>query len=258
MNSSDKLLQPERLEKIKSLIHTQKSVKVSSLSTQFGVSENTIRRDLVELEEIGCCCRTKGGATLIQQGSDRMLFNRRLAHHRGNKRDIAKKAANLITSGSTIFLDSGTTAVEVAEELVTKQHITVITPSLAAANILADIPEITLILPGGIVNHASRSLTGKPAEEFFSDIHADILFLAVKAISIKDGLSDHTLAESAVKQKMISAAHSVVVLADHSKLDKVALSRICSIDAVDTLITDEQADPVFIAQLERIGIRIII
>ncbi|MBI9109311.1 MAG: DeoR/GlpR transcriptional regulator [Spirochaetales bacterium] len=258
MIPDDKLLQPERLDRIKSAIEAKKTVKVSELSQACMVSENTIRRDLIELEEMGYCLRTKGGATLLEQIHDQSPFSNRLAIQKKGKHNIAIKASTLVGSGSTIILDSGTTALELAEELSKKDHITIITPSLAAAEILSGINGITLILPGGIVNQFSRSLTGQPAEQFFAGIHVDILFLAVKAVSLKTGLSDHTLIESAVKQQMIKAADRVIVLADHSKLGKNALSRICSIEEIDTLITDESADPDFIAKLEDAGISVII
>lgn len=257
MKSDDKLLQPARLEKIKVLLEEKKTLKVSALSQICEVSENTIRRDLIDLEQMGYCYRTKGGATLLEHPYDKTPFASRLAFHKENKQGIAKKAAELITGGSTIILDSGTTAVELAEELTTKEHITVITPSLAAADILAGIPGISLILPGGIVNPLSRSLTGQPAEHFFSTIHADMLFLAVKAISLEAGLGDHTMTETAVKQQMIKVADKVIVLADHSKLGKTALSKICSLDEVDMLITDDSANREFTSRLEAIGITVI-
>lgn len=257
MKPVDKLLQPERLDKIKSIIEEKKNVKVSELGRICEVSENTIRRDLIELTEMGYCYRTKGGATLLERGHDKTPFTNRLALHHGSKYDIARKAAGLVRSGSTIIIDSGTTAVELARELADRHHITVITPSLAAADILSGHPDITLILPGGIVDPFSCSLTGYPAENFFTGVHADMLFLAVKAISPETGLSDHTITESSVKQQMLKAADKVIVLADHSKLGKTALSRICPIDAVDTLITDEKASPELISQLEAAGINIL-
>ncbi len=162
----------------------------------------------------------------------------------------------MVTSGATIILDSGTTAVELAQEISQMSHITVITPSLEAAQILSGLPNITLILPGGIVNPSSRSLTGQPAEQFFSSINADILFLAVKALSIETGLSDHTIIEASVKQEMIRSAERVVVLADSSKLDKKALSRIAPITVVDTLITDELSDSDFLHKLRAQGITV--
>lgn len=257
MEEHDKLLQPERLERIRKIIEDESTVKVSELSILCNVSENTIRRDLIELEETGFCYRTKGAATFIPQKQTITPFSRRLRNHHESKRIIAEKATTLIHSGNTIIIDSGTTAAELAEQLVAKRHITVITPSLAVAQILAGIPEITLILPGGIVDPSSRSLTGQPAENFFMNIHADILFLAVKAISIDTGLSDHTIIEASVKQQMIRAANRIVVLADSSKLDKKALSRIAPISAVDILITNDTAGSPFLMTLQEMGITIL-
>ncbi len=257
MNPQDKLLHPERLDKIKSVLEERKTVKVSELSKACDVSENTIRRDLIDLERMGYCYRIKGGATLLERSNDRTPFSSRLALHRESKSHIAQKAAELVKCGSTIILDSGTTTVELAEELLEKEHITVITPSLAAADILSGNQNITLILPGGIVNPSSRSLTGQPAEQFFSEVHADLLFLAVKAVSPETGLSDHTIIESSVKKQMLKAADKIIVLADYSKLGKTALSRICSIEDVDILITDSIADPEIIARFEASGIEIV-
>ncbi len=256
MEQSDKLLQPERLGRILSILEERGTVKVSDLSILCKVSENTIRRDLIELEELGNCSRSKGVATFRQKSQEVTPFSQRLSSHHRSKRAIAKKAAMMVSSGSTVILDSGTTAVELAEELSHKSHITVITPSLEAAVILSGIPEITLILPGGIVNPSSRSLIGQPAEQFFRNIHADILFLAVKAISFDTGLSDHTIIEASVKKEMIKAAEKIVVLADSSKLGKKALSRIAPISIVDTLITDDLSDSEFLNTLRSEGIEI--
>lgn len=258
MKTGDKLLQPERFERIRNILADKKTAKVSELSRICEVSENTIRRDLLELEEAGFCIRTKGGATQAVQTGSRLEspFLRRMENHKRSKHEIAVKAAELIRSGDTIILDSGTSPAELAYELLEKKHITVITTSLAAAGILSDAPDITLILPGGIVHRTSQSLTGQPAEDFFQSIHADILFLAVKAVHLESGLSDHTITESSVKCRMIDCAETIVVLADHSKLNKTALSRTCDIDCVDIIITDSQADKDYTAALRERGIEV--
>lgn len=258
MDWEDKPLQPERLQKIEDLLKERGTVKVSELSALCGVSENTIRRDLMELEEGGVCFRTKGGAGLLKGGGSSLPFSQRIERNRGAKRLIARRAAEEVNSGETIIIDSGTTGMELALEMINKSHVTVITTSLDAAGILAGIPDLTLILPGGIVHETSRSLTGMPAEEFFSRIHADTLFLSVKAVSLEDGLTDHTIEEAAVKRRMIQRAERVIVLADHTKLAKTALSRIADSDAMDLIITDGEADPVFLDALRDRGIKVII
>lgn len=257
MKDDERLLQPERLERIRELLEQKNTVKVSQLSRICDVSENTIRRDLIELEQEGFCQRTKGGATK-RTISEHTSFEKRHRILSECKHAIANRAAGLVTSGLTVIIDSGTTAACLAEKLSGFSHITVITTSLAAANILSDKSDITLILPGGILNPLSGSLTGTPAEQFFSSIHADILFLAVKAISVDSGLTDHNIAETSVKQHMIRCSRKVAVLADHSKIGKSALSRIADIDAADVLITDRKTDPRQLEGFRKLGIEVIV
>ena len=250
MNSQEKPLQLERMEFIKKILSENNSVKVGSLSSLCGVSENTIRRDLIELENEGFCIRSKGGATLAENPTSGIPFSSRTDKNHELKKEIAYKAASLIVPGITIIIDSGTTLLEFAKIVKTKKHLTVITPSLDAAALLADIKGITLIMPGGVLYGPSRSLTGQPAEDFFSSIHADILFLAAKAVNIENGLSDHTIPEASVKRNMIKCADKLCVLADHSKLNRTALSRICPLEDVDYLVTDHEADKDFLEKLK--------
>ena len=257
MKDEEKMLQPERFTRIQELLAQRHIVKVAELSSEMGVSENTIRRDLMALEEAGICFRTKGGAGLLQSSLSGAAFSRRLSRNRGNKHTIARKAAELVKSGDTVIIDTGTTALEAALALRDKEHITVITPSLEAAQVLAGLPDLTLIVAGGIVHGPSRSMTGSPAEEFFTSLHADLLFLSAKGVSLDKGLTDHTMVEASVKRRMIEAAEKIVLLADHSKLDRTALSPLAGIDVVHTLITDEDADPVFLEALRKRGIEVV-
>ncbi|MFP4492038.1 MAG: DeoR/GlpR family DNA-binding transcription regulator [Spirochaetaceae bacterium] len=261
MNEGERPLQPERLEKIQELLENRHTVKVNELSEALEVSENTIRRDLVRLEKAGICFRTKGGAGLMQAGTAGAVFSRRLTRNREAKIRMAEAAAQMVHSGDSVILDSGTTAFELALKLREKEHITVITPSLEAAQALSGYPDLTLILSGGIVHATSRSMTGPPAETFFETVHADTLFLTVKAISLQDGLTDHTMAEASVKRKMIRCSGKIVVLADHSKIGKTALSRVGGLETIDTLITDGSRDPQVLEVLEDLrtrGIEVII
>lgn len=257
MDTKGKLLQPERLAEIRKLLDEYTTVKVAEVSTRLRVSENTVRRDFIALERQGLCRRTKGGATRSLDYQHASPFTRRHNQYHSDKRSIALRAAELVHSGSTIIIDSGTTAAELALQIAAKRHITVITPSLAVANVLADMPEITLLLPGGMMNTSSRSLTGSPAEDFFSSIHADILFLAVKAVSAKGGLADHNIAETAVKRSMIACSDRVVVLADHSKIGRSALSNIAEIRQADTIVTDARADQKELEAITRLGLTVL-
>ena len=109
MNNPEKPLQLERIEKIKNILSENKSVKVGYLSTLFNVSENTIRRDLMELENEGFCIRAKGGATLLGKPDSGHSFSIRMDKNYELKKEIAEKASFLLKPGSTVILDSGTT-----------------------------------------------------------------------------------------------------------------------------------------------------
>ncbi len=257
MNDDSRLLQPDRFLKIQEFLSTRHTVKVSELSRELNVSENTIRRDLVALEEAGICFRTKGGAGLLQSSVSGATFSRRLSQNRGVKSALARASVALVQSGDTVIIGSGTTAYEIAVKLCEMEHITVITSSLEAAQILTGLPELTLILSGGIVHGPSRSMTGSPAENFFDTVNADILFLSVKGVSIEKGLTDHTIVEASVKQRMITCAKRVVLITDSGKLGQTALGHVCDLAAVDTLITDDAADPAFLDLLRKRGIGII-
>lgn len=256
MKGSERLLQPERLLKIQKVLEEQQTVKVTDLSLEFDVSENTIRRDLMELEDAGICFRTKGGAGLLQSLVSGAVFSRRLENHRDEKKMIAHTAAEMVRNGDTIFLDSGTTAYELALKLREKEHLTVITPSLEAANVLTGIPTLTLIVSGGIVQDSSRSMTGPPAEAFFETVHADILFLVVKGLSIEGGLTDHTMPDASVKRKMIAGAERVVVMADHTKLGRTALSKVADLDVMDALIISVELNKEIFKRLEELGVEV--
>ncbi len=258
MNETEKPLQPERLERIRSLLENRHTVRVVDLSRELSVSENTIRRDLVLLEEAGVCFRTKGGAGILPSAGGGAVFSRRRSRNRGAKEVIAIEAARFVHEGSTVLLDTGTTALELALRLREMEHITVITPSLEAAQVLSDLPALTLILSGGIVQPRSRSMTGPPAESFFDSVHGDILFLAAKAVSVEGGLTDHTMSEASVKRRMIGCADRVVVLADGSKIGSTSLSRVAGLEAMDILLTDAEADPVQLAKIREMGIEVIV
>ena len=200
------------------------------------------------------CKRVSGGAILSEAQKTEDIFMKRMSFLKKNKNSIAQKASKLIKPGMTIIIDSGTTASELAEEIKLRSHITVITPSLAVANILAGRSEITLILPGGIVQSYSQSLTGEPAENFFKNVHADLFFMAVKGFSIVSGLRDHTISEASVKKEMLKSANATAVLADHSKFNKLALYPICRINEIKYIITDDSYSAEEREELKKIGI----
>lgn len=252
-------LQVERQLIIQELIQEKQTVKVEELARQLNVSENTIRRDLTALEKQGILKRTQGGAILSEiQSSIRQSFDLRSRKNLAEKEIIGKCAVQLVKSGSTIILDAGTTTQQLANNLPSIENVIVTTNSIEAAYSLMSYPNLTVILSGGILLGSSKSLTGLPAETFFSHIYADQLFLATCGISLENGLTNRNMHEIPVKQKMIEVAKEVILLADHDKFGKVALSSFASLSQVHKIITDEKAPKAMLHQIESLGIEVII
>ncbi len=254
-------LQVERQLLIQSLIKEHQTVKVDELAEKLNVSPNTIRRDLTMLEKQGVLKRTQGGAVLgeISPSSPlRQSFDLRSGKNIAEKERIGKCAAKLIQPGSTIILDAGTTTQQLVNHITTIERLTVATNSLEIAYSLIPSQNLTVILSGGILMGNSRSLIGLPAEQFFSRIHADQLFVATCGVSLEKGLSNGNMHETPIKQKMIEVAKEVILLADHEKFGKVALSPFASLDCVHKIITGEKAPAEMTAQLEHQGIEVII
>lgn len=252
-------LQIERQLLIQALIKEYQTVKVDELARRLNVSSNTIRRDLSLLEKQGVLKRTQGGAMAQDlQPATRQSFDLRSRTNVLEKEIIGKCAAKLVKSGSTIILDAGTTTQQLANNLRHLENLTIATNSLEIAYSLMTNPNITVILSGGIVIGASRSLTGLPAENFFTHIHADQIFLATCGISLERGLTNRNMHEIPVKQKMIEVAREVILLADHDKFDKVALSSFAPLSCVHKIVTDAKAPKHMIAELESLGIQVVI
>ena len=172
----------KRREKILELIREDGSAKVIKLSKIFKVSEVTIRQDLEKLESEGFILREHGGAFLKNVEDSVKSISLLNQENLEKKQLIGKKASELIESGETIILDSGSTTTEIAKNLMGRKGLTVITNALNIALILGAEPGIELIVTGGEFKPPTLSLTGQKAADFFEDIHVDKLFLATAGI----------------------------------------------------------------------------
>jgi len=251
-------LQAERHLIITSLIRANKIVSVEELSKRFGVSLNTVRRDLDALEEQGILRRTQGGAILQEFGHFAQPFHVRKTEYSKEKEAIGLAAAKLVAENDTIIIDAGTTTQQVARNLGGLQCLTVLTNSLEVANDLLPNANLTVILSGGVLRQPSRSTVGMPAEQFFSQFHVDKAFIGVGGISVETGLTNPNIHETPVKRKMIEAAREVIVVADHHKFEQVSLSPIAPISVVHKIVTDAQTSEATIKKFTALGIEVIV
>lgn len=215
---------------------------VGELATRFGVSEDTVRRDLERLDGVGALKRTHGGAHSLQPTATLDSLETRGAIHRDAKRVIARIAAGQVEDGDTLLLNGGTTTLEVARELGAHQGLTVITPSPAVAQAVPTASAHTVHLLGGRWYPEFEVVIGPVALPGTRRLNVDTLVLGAAGVSAS-GFSIPNLEEAEMLQEMIRAAARVIVVADSSKFGRNALAMIASFDDVDMLITESTPPP---------------
>ena len=251
------LLVGERRHRILDLLREHGRVTVESLAGRFAISTVTIRNDLAALESDGALQRTHGGALQRREDDDQPLTVKRTQHH-AEKVRIAKAAAALIQDGETVILDSGTTTAEIAKQIrkLEVHSINVITNALNVAYLLADVPSVRLIMPGGILRPESNSLSGHMAESALANLQADRLFLGADALDPERGVMTPHLPEAQLNARMIAISRQVIAVADSSKLMRRNISLIARVEQLHMLITDTGADQSVVADLQRRGIEV--
>lgn len=236
------MLNREREQEILNILKTTNGfVSVKQLCDTLFASESSIRRDLKSLEEHGLVKRSYGGASLMANYSSIVTFNHRTRQNIAAKREIAKKAASLIKDGNIIFLDQSSTAFYLANEIINRNALTVVTNNIEIMMLLSN-SRIKLISSGGFLSDENRNcLIGGDAQRTFKNTFADIMFFSVKAISDDGIVTDCSREEIVVRETMLKNAGSKVLLCDRSKFDKRAPFKQCELDEVDYLISDGNA-----------------
>jgi len=246
--------------KIIELLKTHGQVNVNELSESLGVTGVTIRNDLAQLEKKRILIRARGGAIKIEQNfadEDYPLSDKQ-KKHLFEKREIGKKAAELIEENNTIIIDSGSTTYELAKNLKRFNDLTVITNALNVATLLAEYNNINVIVPGGMLKKNSLSLVGILAEKGFKDYFCDKLFLGVDGFDLNFGISTPNPEEAHLNQIMIGISKEVIVVADSSKFQKRGFAFIAPVNRINTVVTDQGILAEHKSKLESLGVKVII
>jgi len=226
-----------RRSRILAALHLQERTSVNELAIQLGVSRETIRRDLTQLENGALLRKVHGGAVLLQTATEPEL-RLRTAQHRIEKQLIGNRAARLFRAGDSLFIDAGSTTTAFASALAAVRGITVITNSLEVALRLGRARDIGVHLLGGGFRAAGIETVGAEVVEQITAFHPDYAVLTVGAIDEDGNVCDFDHDEATVARAMIRQARSIVLLADHSKLGRQALMPICHLRQVSRLVTD--------------------
>ena len=252
------MLTQERQEKIMVMLLDKTSVKVSELARIFGVSIETIRRDLDFLGKEGRLTKVYGGAVLEHVVAQEKNLNSRISANREQKQEIARIACRFVEEGQSIALDASTTNLEIAKMLKKSfNRLTIITNAIDIALELRDKEHFNTILTGGTVRGDELCLIGGLAEEFLEKFHIDKVFASVSGISVTNGFTDYGLGEYHVKRKMIERAREVIVPADSSKFDVISLLKVGDLDMCNFIITDSQLNENVLQKYEENKVKII-
>ncbi len=253
------MLASERQDRILEMLRKHKAVEVSDLSGTFGVSEMTIRRDLLKLEQAGLLKRTFGGAVAASNFLALQLsFTEKEAVYAEEKGGIGLAAARLIKDGETIAFGAGTTTLQVARHIGAVEELTVVTNAINIAMQLANRPHIKLLVTGGSLRERSFALVGPFGEAMLGQIHINKLFLGTTGISVEHGVTTLDLLEASMYKAMMKAAGEVIVVADHSKFGSVTLAPMVEIGEVTRIVTDIGIPTEYLQELGERGVEVIV
>ena len=235
------MLTEQRRRAVLHAIRSEAGVQTTHLADRFGVSEMTIRRDLDELAEQGLVRRVHGGAVTPRPMRDEPPFDATRVEREPAKQRVGALAAGMVRPGDTVIIDIGTTALQVARHLHRRPGLTIVTNNMAVYEEFIDDETVDLLLVGGLLRRNYRSLTGFLTEDSLRGIRADLVFLGISGVSEDLALLDTTVEEIQTKRAMLRAAEHRVLIADGAKFWGRGLGRVAGIDAVQTVITTDDA-----------------
>lgn len=241
---------------ISKLFAEQAAVRIDELADRFHVSRETIRRDLISLEDRGEIQRVHGGGIRRELSSSEPPFEVRVAQQEHEKSAIAKLAAGLIEDAKTVFLDVGTTAARVVEYLSDGFSGEVITNSVLAAQALSTRTDIAVTLCGGRMRHGDLALSGPMATAMMRDVFVEVALLGSGGVDPEHGLTDFYADEIDLRKLVIQNTQASYVLADSTKVGRIATHRVASLDRLSGIVTDEGVDPGFVQELDSLGVEV--
>ncbi len=235
-------------------VRAQGSATVEALAERFGVTLQTVRRDVKLLADAGLLMRFHGGVRLPASTTENIAYRQRQALNDAAKRRIAQAVADQVPEGCSLILNIGTTTEAIARALVRHRGLRVITNNLNVAAILSDNADCEVIVAGGQVRNRDRGIVGEATVEFMAQFRVDIGVIGISGIEADGTLRDFDVREVKVAQAIIRASRQVWLAADHSKFDRPAMVEVGRLDQVDRLFTDRAPPPLFASLLADAGV----
>jgi len=249
-------LQHERQRAIYMLALSQGSVDVADLARRYGVSTETIRRDLSDMQERNLLRRVHGGAVPVERINHEPMLSARDVVNAEEKLRIATKAVEEVPERGSVIIDSGSTTQRLAEVFPVEREVHVVTNSLMTALTLSRRGLRKLTVLGGAVRTNTLAMVDDTTRASLQDMAMDVLFISCDGLSFQHGLTTPYREEHTVKRAMIERARRVVAVVDHSKFGNVQMFSFAAFDEIDVLVTGLDADPEVAAALSNHGIAV--
>ncbi|MEM8736368.1 MAG: DeoR/GlpR family DNA-binding transcription regulator [Planctomycetota bacterium] len=246
----------QRRAKLLELIRQQSFASIPDLRAALSVSESTIRRDLDYLESEGEARRTHGGVFFTGKAASQLQFEDRFAEQWDRKRAVAKAASELIEDHDTLLLDGGSTAYELARQLVGRP-LQIVTNSLPLANLFASSEQVDLVLLGGYVHSRTGVSLGPYANQMLESLNVQKAILSIAGCDHR-GYYNSNLLLVETERAMMQCADQTIVVADSSKFGKSSLAKLCTLEEVQTVVSDNELAESSAEQLTQAGVHLIL
>jgi DeoR family glycerol-3-phosphate regulon repressor len=243
----------QRQQRIVELVSRQGFLTIEALARNFGVTVQTIRRDVNTLATEGRLSRYRGGAGLASS-IENMEYDRRQVVNLDAKRRIANNVATDVPDNASLFINIGTTTEQAARALLAHRNLQVITNNLNVARILSENPNFSIVMAGGKLRNRDGAVTGQPTVRMLEQYQVDIGIIGISGIDKDGGLFDFDLEEVLCAQTIIRNSRRVFLLADHSKFGRPALVRVGNIRDITALYTDAPPPEPIAAIMENAGV----
>lgn len=250
-------MRENRLTKMEAYIRKNGSVSLDELCREFDVSKNTVRRDIAEIVEHTDIRKIYGGVS-VQRNTIPPPFAERSAVNRDVKERLGRCAAQLVKDGDIIYVDSGTTTCHLIDYLGDRENVTVVTHSLDVINRAVSYPGLNIIALSGTLNRKTLSFTGQSTIDVLRDLNISKAFMAANGISVKNGATQSTSIEFAIKKCVVNRSDSVYLMIERRKVGAVSLLTYCPLEEIDLIITEKKPEQSFCEEYAALGGRVVL
>ena len=247
---------PRQIELIEEVKRLQ-NVSVEALAERFGVTLQTVRRDVRQLTDAGLLTRFHGGVRMPGSTTENIEYRKRQQLNAQAKQRIARHVARRVPHGSSLLINIGTTTEAIARELLLHKGLRVITNNLNVAAILSDNADCEVIVAGGVVRSRDRGIVGEVTVDFIQQFKVDIGLIGISGIESDGTLRDFDYREVKVARAILAHSREVWVATDHSKFNRPAMVEMARFDQIDMLFTDAPPPEPFPALLAQANVTLV-